>query len=348
MIELLGKSLEELQIIFKTHNIQRFRAKQLLDYIYHRYGFDFQEMTQFPKDLRQWLTENCVISIPALITESIAPDGKTRKILLEMNDHSRVEAVLMEQRYGYSVCVSSQVGCAMGCVFCASTQGGLYRDLTVAEIVGQVVIFGQIIKQPIHSVVVMGAGEPLQNYDNVLNALKLLHDPAICNISYRKMTISTCGWVPNIYKLADEGLPITLALSLHATTDDIRRSIMPVGAHYNLTQVLDAVKYYYDTTQRRITFEYILIDSVNASFDEAHVLGQICKDFPNCHVNLIPVNGNEHIDLYKPSMINMNRFKDIVASYGISVTIRKEMGDAIQAACGQLKAAHGREKETYE
>ena len=322
MIELLGKSLEELQSIFKTHNIQKFRAKQLIDYIYHRYVFDFQEMTQFPKELRQWLSDNCVISLPTLITESISPDGKTRKILVEMTDQSRLEAVFMEQHYGYSVCVSSQVGCAMGCVFCASTQGGLYRDLTVPEIIGQVVIFGALTKEQIHSVVVMGAGEPLQNYDNVLQALQLLHDPVICNISYRKMTISTCGWVPNIYKLADEGLPITLALSLHATNNEVRRSIMPVG--------------------------YILIDSVNASMEEAHALGQICKDFPNCHVNLIPVNGNEHIELYKPSITNMNTFKDIVASYGVSVTVRKEMGDAIQAACGQLKAAHGRKKENHE
>lgn len=348
MIELLGKSLEELQSIFKTHKIQKFRAKQLIDYIYHRYIFDFEEMTQFPKELRQWLSDNCVISLPTLITESVSPDGKTRKILVEMTDQSRVEAVLMEQHYGYSVCVSSQVGCAMGCVFCASTQGGLYRDLTVSEIIGQVVIFGALTKEQIHSVVVMGAGEPLQNYDNVLQSLQLLHDPMICNISYRKMTISTCGWVPNIYKLADEGLPITLALSLHATNNEVRRSIMPVGARYELTEVLDAVKYYYDTTQRRITFEYILIDSVNASMEEAHELGRICKDFPNCHVNLIPVNGNEHIELYKPSITNMNTFKDIVASYGVSVTVRKEMGDAIQAACGQLKAAHGRKKENHE
>ena len=182
----------------------------------------------------------------------------------------------------------------------------------------------------------------------MLQALQLLHDPVICNISYRKMTISTCGWVPNIYKLADEGLPITLALSLHATNNEVRRSIMPVGARYELTEVLDAVKYYYDRTQRRITFEYILIDSVNASMEESHALGKICKDFPNCHVNLIPVNGNEHIELYKPSITNMNTFKDIVASYGVSVTVRKEMGDAIQAACGQLKAAHGRKKENHE
>ena len=185
----------------------------------------------------------------------------------------------------------------------------------------------------------MGAGEPLQNYDNVLQALQLLHDPVICNISYRKMTISTCGWVPNIYKLADEGLPITLALSLHATNNEVRRSIMPVGARYELTEVLDAVKYYYDTTQRRITFEYILIDSVNASMEEAHALGKICKDFPNCHVNLIPVNGNEHIELYKPSITNMNTFKDIVASYGVCCNGTKRDGRCYPSRMWAIKSS---------
>jgi len=348
MIELLGKSLVELQALFEEHKIQKFRAKQLIDYIYHRHIFVFQDMTQFPKTLRDWLDSNCIVSIPKVITQSVSPDGKTQKLLLELADHSRIEAVLMEQHYGNSVCVSSQVGCAMGCVFCASTQGGLFRDLSVPEIVGQVVLFSALQQEDIHSLVVMGAGEPLQNYDNVLQALKLIHDPMTFDISYRKMTISTCGWVPNIYKLADEDLPITLALSLHATTDETRRKIMPVGSRYKLDEVLDAVKYYYEKTQRRITFEYILIDSINVSLEEAHELGSIGKAFPNCHVNLIPVNGNEHINLYKPSSKHMNIFKDIVASYGVSVTIRKEMGDAIQAACGQLKVAHGRKEEIHE
>ena len=348
MIELLGKSLVELQALFEENKIQKFRAKQLIGYIYHRHIFVFQDMTQFPKTLRDWLDSNCIVSIPKVITQSVSPDGKTQKLLLELADHSRIEAVLMEQHYGNSVCVSSQVGCAMGCVFCASTQGGLFRDLSVPEIVGQVVLFSALKQEDIHSLVVMGAGEPLQNYDNVLQALKLIHDPMTFDISYRKMTISTCGWVPNIYKLADEDLPITLALSLHATTDETRRKIMPVGSRYKLDEVLDAVKYYYEKTQRRITFEYILIDSINVSLEEAHELGNIGKAFPNCHVNLIPVNGNEHINLYKPSSKHMNIFKDIVASYGVSVTIRKEMGDAIQAACGQLKVAHGRKEEIHE
>lgn len=348
MIELLGKSLQELQILFESHKIPKFRGKQLIDYIYHRHIFDFQDMKQFPKELRHWLMEHCSISLPTVITESVSPDRNTKKLLLELADLSRIEAVLMKQHYGNSLCVSSQVGCAMGCVFCASTQGGLFRDLSVAEIVSQVLLFAQLEEEDIHSLVVMGAGEPLQNYDNVLQALQLIHESTTFNISYRKMTISTCGWVPNIYKLADAKLPITLALSLHATTDAVRRTIMPVGAKYALKEVLDAVHYYYECTQRRITLEYILIDGVNVSEEEARQLGEIGKIFSNCHINLIPVNGNEHIHLYKPSNQAMTRFKDIVSSYGVSVTIRKEMGDAIQAACGQLKVAHGRKEEIHE
>ncbi|MCF0154738.1 MAG: 23S rRNA (adenine(2503)-C(2))-methyltransferase RlmN [Veillonella sp.] len=338
MIELLGKSLAELQDLCLENKLPKFRAKQLMDYIYHRHIFDFDQMLQLPATMREWLKDNCAISIPKVVTESVAPDGNTRKLLLEMKDGSRIETVLMAQHYGNSVCVSSQCGCAMGCIFCASTTGGLHRDLEAYEIVAQVLLFASLLKEDIHSIVVMGAGEPLQNYDNVIAALTLLHAEETFHISYRKMTLSTCGWVPNIYRLAEEGLPITLALSLHAVKQDTRQSIMPVGARYGLEEVLEAVKAYYNATQRRITFEYILINDVNASLEEAHALGKLAQDFPNCNVNLIPVNGNEHINLYKPSTKHMSQFKDIVASYGVSVTIRKEMGDAIQAACGQLKA----------
>lgn len=340
MIELLGKSLQELQELFITYHIQKFRAKQLMDYIYKRYIFDFDSMLQLPKSLRTWLKENCIISIPRVIAEHVAPDGKTRKLLLELNDGSRVETVLMKQHYGNSVCVSSQVGCAMGCIFCASTVNGLYRNLEVHEIVSQVLLFAYMLQENIHSLVVMGAGEPLQNYDNVMKALKFIHASETCMISYRKMTISTCGIVENIYLLADEGLPITLALSLHAVTDDMRQKIMPIGATYSLEEILKALQYYYEKTQRRVTFEYILIEGINSSKECAHQLGQIAANFPNCNVNLIPVNGNEHIHLYKPTIKDISDFKKIIFSYGISVTVRKEMGDAIQAACGQLKAQH--------
>lgn len=349
MIELLGKSLSELQKVCTDHGFPKFRAKQLMDYIYHRYVFVFDDMLQLPLSMRQWLNQSCQISLPKIVTESVAPDGNTRKLLLELSDGSRIETVLMAQHYGNSICVSSQCGCAMGCVFCASTTGGLHRDLSAHEIVSQVLLFASITGQDVHSIVVMGAGEPLQNYDNVIQALRLLHDKETFNISFRKMTLSTCGWVDNIYRLADEGIPITLALSLHAVTQETRQSIMPVGARYHLDQVLEAVKTYYDKTQRRITFEYILIDGLNSSLEEARKLGKLAQDFPNCNVNLIPVNGNEHINLYKPSVSQMKAFKETVESYGVSVTIRKEMGDAIQAACGQLKAHQAQvEKEGHE
>lgn len=340
MIELLGKHRSDIEPILVDAGFPKFRAKQIIDYIYKRYVFSFSDMLQLPKSLREWLEEHCTISIPKIITEKQAPDGKTRKLLLEFADQSQVETVLMEQHYGLSVCVSSQVGCAMGCVFCASTTGGLYRNLEVHEIVSQVLLFGSLLKERIHSIVVMGAGEPLQNYEHTINALKILHDPECFDIGYRRMTLSTCGIVENIYLLAKEGIPITLALSLHATTDEIRKQIMPIGATYDLDEVLKAVAYYYEVTDRRITFEYILIEGINSSSKDAHRLGTMAKDFPNCNVNLIPVNGNEHIDLFKPSPKDINQFKEIVSSYGVSVTVRKEMGDAIQAACGQLKVQH--------
>lgn len=348
MIELLGKSLLELQEICLEGGFPKFRAKQIMDYIYHRHIFDFDTMLQLPGPMREWLKQNCSMSLPKVLTQSVAPDGNTRKLLLELKDGSRVETVLMAQHYGNSVCVSSQCGCAMGCIFCASTTGGLHRDLEAYEIIAQVLLFASLLGEDIHSMVVMGSGEPLQNYEQVVKALRLIHEKETFNISYRKMTLSTCGWVDNIYRLADEGIPITLALSLHAVSQDQRMSLMPVGARYSLDQVLEAVQYYYHKTQRRVTFEYILIKDRNDSLEEAHKLGMIAKDFPNCNVNLIPVNGNEHINLYKPSINHMKQFKEIVESYGVSATIRKEMGDTIQAACGQLKAQQAQvEKEGH-
>ena len=339
MTELLGKSLPELQEVVTAGGFPKFRAKQVMDYLYKCYIFDFEAMLQLPAPMRQWLSENCTVSLPKIVTEKTAPDGNTKKLLLELADGNRIETVLMKQHYGNSICVSSQVGCAMGCVFCASTTGGLFRNLEVHEIISQVLLFASLIGERIHSIVVMGAGEPLQNYKNTIKALRFLHEKDTFDIGYRRMTLSTCGIVENIYLLADEGMPITLALSLHAPNDKVRREIMPIGATYPLEEVMAAVKTYYEKTERRVTFEYILIDGVNSSVEQAHELGRLMKQFPNGNVNLIPVNGNEHIQLFKPSRRNQDAFKKIVESYGVAVTIRKEMGDAIQAACGQLKVA---------
>lgn len=348
MIELLGKNLSELAVVMEEGGFPKFRAKQIMDYIYKRHIVNFQDMEQLPKTMREWLIEHCTISLPTIISEKTSADGKTKKLLLEFDDGSKVETVLMKQYYGNSVCVSSQVGCAMGCVFCASTTGGLYRNLRRDEIVSQVLLFQMLINERIDSIVVMGAGEPLQNYENTIATLRFLHEKESFHLGYRHMTLSTCGIVENIYLLAEEGIPITLALSLHATTDEIRKEIMPIGATYALDEVLKAVYDYYVKTDRRITFEYILIDGINTSVEDAHRLGKLAKDFPNCNVNLIPVNGNEHIDLYKPSRKDTEQFVSIVESYGVSVTIRKEMGDAIQAACGQLKVQYDKAQQEGE
>ena len=340
MIELVGLSLPALSKVVMEGGFPKFRAKQIMEYIYQRHIFSMDEMLQLPQGMRTWLQAHCTITVPTIVKESTSSDGNTKKLLLRFSDGNQVETVLMRQHYGNSVCLSSQVGCAMGCIFCASTTEGLFRNLTVAEIVGQLLLFESIIQEEVHSIVVMGSGEPLQNFENTLEALRFIHEKESFNIGYRRMTVSTCGLVPKIYEFADQGLPITLALSLHATTDTTRKAIMPIGATYALQDVLDAVSEYYKKTERRVTFEYILIKDVNASEKEAHELGLIAKKFPHCNVNLIPVNGNEHINLYKPSMKAMQDFKRIVESYGVSVTIRKEMGDEIQAACGQLKIQH--------
>lgn len=338
-IELLGKNRLALEDIVRGGGFPRFRAKQIMDYLYKRHIVDFAEMLQLPKNLRDWLMQNCAVSLPVVISKQIAPDGLTVKILLELSDKSRIETVLMKQTYGNSICVSSQVGCAMGCIFCASTQGGLIRNLETHEIVGQALLFTQLLGEDIHSLVLMGAGEPLQNYEAVLGALRFIHEPDSFNISYRRMTLSTCGLVEGILRLADENIPITLALSLHAPNDEIRHSIMPISRHYKLADIMHAVNAYYHKTGRRITFEYILIDGVNSSLEHARQLNALIKQCPNSNVNLIPVNGNEHINLFKPSKKGIGLFADEVKKSGVAVTVRKEMGAAIQAACGQLKAA---------
>lgn len=337
MIELLGLNIADLESVIVEHNFPKFRAKQLIDYIYKRHIFNFEEMLQLPKNFRTWLQENCTLSIPKIIKVQETSNSDTVKLLLELTDKSKIETVLMKQRYGNSVCVSTQVGCAMGCIFCASTRNGLLRNLTAAEIIAQVLLFKTILKEDIHSIVYMGAGEPLQNYDNVLKSIHLLHDDSLFNISYRKITVSTCGLVEGIKRLAQENIPITLALSLHGSNDAVRNQIMPISKKYALNKVIEALKYYFDITRRKITFEYILIDEVNVSKNHALELVRLLKDFKVCNINLIPVNGNEHINLVKPNRKTLREFVSILEKNNFEVVIRKEMGDSIQAACGQLK-----------
>lgn len=333
---LWGMTRAELEALLTGAGFPKFRAKQLCDYLYKRFVYDFSEMKQLPQNLRDWLSANTAAEKPEIIGELTSGDGETTKLLLKLSDGSLVETVLMRHDYGNSVCVSSQVGCAMGCVFCASTRNGLERNLTAGEILAQIYAFKERLGEPIHSLVLMGSGEPLQNYENVLRFIHLCHDPELLNLSYRNMTLSTCGIVPEIYRLADEKLPVTLAISLHAPNDAIRNRILPASRKYPMARLMDAAAYYYKTTGRRVTFEYILIEGINAGNEHAEELCELTKRLP-CHFNLIPVNGTEHIKLFPPSGNQAERFRKILEAHGKEATLRRQMGDEIQAACGQLK-----------
>lgn len=340
MVELLALSLPEMQALVEKGGFPKFHAKQIMDYIYKRHVFVIEEMMQLPQNLREWLKEEATISVPKILSCKETSNGDTIKLLVELTDGSTVETVLMKHDYGNSVCVSSQVGCAMGCKFCASTREGRLRNLEAYEIVAQVLLHNFVSKEPIHSIVVMGAGEPMENYDHVIHALRLLHEKETFNLGYRRMTISTCGLTDGIYRLAEEGLPITLALSLHAPNDEKRRQIMPIANRYDLRNVLKAMAHYFANTGRKLTFEYILIDGFNASREDAEELALLLQNCRTCNINLIPVNGNEHMDMHKPSAKAIRDFSNALEKKGYAVVVRKEMGDEIQAACGQLKVQY--------
>lgn len=333
---LWGMGLEELTVWVRNNNWPSFRAKQICDYLYKRHIISFDEMKQLPQIMRTWLAENACVEKPIIVNQISADDGRTTKILLKLKDGSLVETVCMHHEYGNSVCISTQVGCAMGCIFCASTQKGLLRNLSSEEMLAQLFAFPEVFNMPIHSIVLMGAGEPLQNYNHVIRFLHMANDKNLLNISYRNITVSTCGIVPQIYKLADEGLPITLAISLHAPNDVIRNELLPISRNYKIEDVIRAARYYFTKTKRRVTFEYILIQGKNTDKENAEELCRLVGKLP-CHFNLIPVNGTEHIHLYPPDIKEIRSFQKILMDHGKETTVRKQMGDEIQAACGQLK-----------
>lgn len=331
-----GKTLPEIEEWTVQHGFPRYRAKQVSDYMYHRGIYSFSEMKQLPQAMRAVLQQEASLEKPKVISRLVSNDKSTVKLLLKLQDGSLIETVSMHHPYGNSICVSTQVGCSMGCVFCASTKKGLERNLTAAEMLGQIYSFKDVENEPIHSVVLMGSGEPLNNYEEVLRFIHLLHDENILHLSYRDITLSTCGIIPKIYRLADEGLPITLAVSLHAPNDEIRHRILPVSRQFEIHHLIKAAAYYFKKTGRRITFEYILIKGVNAGRKEAEELCTLVGDLP-CHFNLIPINGTEHIHLYAPPSKEIFTFQKILEKHGKTTTVRRKMGDEIQAACGQLK-----------
>lgn len=334
---IFGLSLEELTAELSTLKLPKFRAKQIAAWIYQRGATSFEQMTDLPKNLRDQLAELYEIKPAKLITRLDSTDGLTTKFLLGLSDGAAVETVLMRHDYGNSVCISTQVGCAMGCKFCASTILGLERNLSAGEILSEVLFVNSMLEgQRIDNIVIMGIGEPLMNYDNLIKFLKMIHSEYTIGLSYRKITVSTCGIVPNIYKLAEEDLPITLSISLHAPNDELRSRLMPINENFHIDKVVKAGRDYGEKTGRRVTYEYILIAGVNDTKEHALQLSRLLSG-QLCNVNLIPINPVAERDFKKPSVERVNSFAEYLNNRGITATVRKEMGANINAACGQLR-----------
>lgn len=325
----------------KEQNQPEFRAKQVMDWLYIKRVVSFQGMTNLPKSLRQTLEEAFYLKPLKIITQQVSRDG-TVKFLFGLNDQHAIETVVMRHDYGISVCVTTQIGCRMGCTFCASTLGGLKRNLTSGEIVAQVLMAQKYLDQSderVKSVVVMGTGEPFENYEPTMRFVRIINDPHGLNIGQRHITVSTSGVVPNIYRFADENWQVRLAVSLHAPNQELRSQLMPVSRRYPLAELLDACRYYLENTGRRITFEYALIGGKNDQKEHAHELGRLLQDM-NCLVNLIPVNYVPERNFKRTLRNQIFDFKRILDSYNVNSTIRREHGHDIDAACGQLRAKH--------
>lgn len=330
---------EELQEEISAFGEKPFRAKQIYEWLHVKLAENFGEMTNLSKDLRERLAREYEIRMVSMVERQISRKDPTEKFLFELQDGNVVESVLMKYHYGNSVCISSQVGCRMGCRFCASTIGGLVRNLTASEMLGQVYQIQKLSGERVSNIVVMGTGEPLDNYENFLKFIRMVSDEHGLHISQRNITASTCGIVPNMRRLAEEGLQIILALSLHGSSQEKRRELMPVADRYELAEVMEACDEYFRKTGRRVTFEYSLVQGVNDGPEDVARLTALLKN-RNCHMNLIPVNPVRERNFKKPSRKNALDFQNKLEHNGINVTIRRERGSDIDGACGQLRRRH--------
>lgn len=344
--DIKSMNLAELTAFMGELGEKAFRAKQIYQWIHEKQVDSFAEMTNLSAKLRETLQEEAYLTALQKEEVQISKLDGTRKYLFLLEDGNVIESVLMKYKHGNSVCISSQVGCRMGCRFCASTLDGLVRGLTPGEMLDQIYQIGKDIGERISNVVVMGTGEPLDNYDNLLRFIELLTDENGLHISQRNLTVSTCGIVPRMRELADRKLSITLALSLHASNQEKRRELMPVANSYDIHEVIDACKYYFEQTGRRITFEYSLVGGVNDTDKDAAELSALIKGM-NCHVNLIPVNPIKERDYVQSDTAVIETFKNKLEKNCINVTIRREMGRDIDGACGQLRKRY-RERTTKE
>lgn len=330
---------EELTEALAALGEKPFRAKQLYQWMHEKMARSYDEMTNISKALKEKLEANFAYTSLNMITYQESKIDGTRKYLFELADGNVVESVWMKYKHGNSVCISSQVGCRMGCRFCASTLDGLERNLLPGEMLDQIYYISRHTNERVSNVVVMGTGEPMDNYDNILKFIHMLTDEYGLHISQRNLTVSTCGIVPRIRQLAEEGLQITLALSLHATTDEKRRKLMPIANAYTLKEVLDACEYFFEKTGRRLTFEYSLVSGVNDTKEDAKELVDLIGHL-NCHVNLIPVNPIEERDYKESTAQAVRAFQKRLEDNHVTATVRREMGRDIDGACGQLRRRH--------
>ena len=334
--DIKSMTIDELEKTMETLGEKSFKAKQIYEWLHVKLATDYDEMSNLSKVLRKKLKEQYPLHQMEIVEYQESQIDGTRKYLCRLSDGNVIESVWMKYSHGSSVCISSQVGCKMGCTFCASTLGGLERNLNTSEMLEQIYAIQRDTNERVSNIVIMGTGEPLDNYEAVVRFIYMISDERGLHISQRNITLSTCGLVPQIYELAKEHLQITLALSLHASNDERRGELMPVAKKYELAELMKACKYYYNETKRRLTFEYSLAARINDSVEEASELGALLKGI-NCHVNLIPMNPVVERKYVQSDKANVVKFQNMLEKYGINVTIRREMGRDIDGACGQLR-----------
>ena len=334
-MNIYGIKRVDLETYFLNNNEKKFKALQIYEWLYDKKVRSFYDMTNIKKDIQEKLSNDFEIDFIKIVKKQ--EDKLTKKYLFQLLDDNYIEAVLMEHDYGLSICVSSQVGCNMGCKFCESGRLKKVRDLEAYEIVQQIMLVEDDIGKRISSVVLMGIGEPFDNYDNIMDFIRVINDPKGIAIGARHITVSTCGLIPNIEQFMNEDLQVNLAISLHASNSELRSNIMPINKAYDIEALMDVLRKYIDKTNRRVTIEYVMLDNVNDKDSNANELANLLRGM-NVYVNLIPYNETNHLEFKRASKDNVMKFYDILKQRGINVTIRREFGSNIDAACGQLRS----------
>ncbi len=338
-IDLRSLTFEEMEKLLVNIEEKKFRGKQIFNWINKHLINTFDEMNNIPKSLKAKLDEIAYISTVEILEKKQSKIDETAKFLFNLNNNAVVEAVFMKYKHGNTVCISSQAGCRMGCTFCASTIGGVDRNLTAGEMALQVYEIQKNIGERISNIVIMGSGEPFDNFENLIGFINIINSKEGLEIGQRHITVSTCGLVPMIYEFTQLKLQVNLAISLHAPTDELRQTMMPIAKKYDIKELIKACKFYSDTTKRRITYEYALIKGVNDSHKYANELGRLLRH-TLCHVNLIPINNVDEYNYIKSDKNTIVEFGEILKSLGVEATIRRELGADINAACGQLRKKH--------